>query len=420
MRLWTALSACFGRSLGHRTTAAAAWAAMLALLLSCPCHQAWAVDQPTVEAGEATAQDDEPTASAGKATAESIVGGLSQFSSDENGAVPLPIRVEPASFDEELSNQPDDAEQFSGDPADAKGLWLTRPAPAQAWTIDYRFRSLTHSNTSYEFGTQPEIRPGWAPLSQLNFPLNSCWHGLRVGLERPTWTIHCEWLTPQRNVEGLMSDYDWAPPNSDGSFTDLSYSKTRWTDGQMLDFGAELKWTDRFFTLPIEVWPTGGFRWQRFDMMCYDTTVFKFDNQWRNPPVFVGGDALSYNQQYYIGYIGGQLRTSLHLNPLPPIALTFQGDWGYTGAYGLDHHLAQGDRYTSETASGGAWHVGLTAEAPLTKRLSVGVQADYMEISTHGTHHWYQASKGVDESWSYGESTWSNQTAITAFLRLRI
>ena len=181
------------------------------------------------------------------------------------------------------------------------------------------------------------------PLESAQLPVdNSSWHGLEVGLEKPTWGMHFEWLMPQQGIHGSMADFDWQFP--DAGFTDLGFTQERWTEGQMLDLGLEFQLTKRFFTLPIEVWPSGGFRWQRFDIMCYDLTQVKYDNIWLDPPYTQSGNIISFNQQYYVAYIGGQLRAKLETGATQPIAVTFQGDWGYVDAYNMDHHIAIGER----------------------------------------------------------------------------
>ena len=141
------------------------------------------------------------------------------------------------------------------------------------------------------------------------------------------------------------------------------------------------------------------------------------------------GDMITFKQEYSIGYLGAQLRGRLETRILPPIAWTLQGDWGYTQANNVDHHLSGYEdygihQYAMEDTHGDCWHVSLTAEALFCRdRFSIGLQADYMEISTTGTHHWLvirRHTTPVDETWTNGVSVSSCQTAITAFLRLRI
>ena len=296
---------------------------------------------------------------------------------------------------------------------------MTTQPRCRDWTIDYRVRALCSSTTSYEFGTLAPPPAGHAPLSRLDFSLNSLWHGLEIGLERETWGVHFEWLMPQQGIQGNLGDFDYLIP--DAKFTDLGLMQERWIEGQMLDLGLEFRLTERFFTLPIEVWPAGGFRWQRFDIMNYDLVQFKLNNQWLDPPLTQTGNIISFNQQYYVVYIGGQLRSRLESAKLPPLELTFQGDWGHAEAYNVDHHLIrEGDRFTMETTHGDSWHVSLIAEMPVSERLSFGFQVDYMQIRTHGKHQLLNVPEHQDQTWDNGVSVSSDQTGLTAFVRLRM
>ncbi len=288
------------------------------------------------------------------------------------------------------------------------------------WYIDYRARSLSSSFTSYQFGTPDPPPAGWTPLSKLDFSLNSMWHGLEVGLEKPNWAAHVEWLTPmERGIPGNLEDYDWMIPNE--TFTDLGVTRQRWTDGQMLNFCLEIQLWDNIFGVPIEFWPAGGFRWQKFDIMCYDYVQVKEGGIWPPDPYSYPGDVLTFNQQYYMCYLGGQFHTILGCPEILPIDLKFQGDWGNVQAFNIDHHLLrEGDRYTIESTHGDSWHISLTAEAPLRKSLSLGFQADYLQIRTHGKHRLLNEPLGIDETWDNGVRNQSNQTWLTVFARIRI
>lgn len=292
------------------------------------------------------------------------------------------------------------------------------PSPAlltpRTWTIDYRFRSFIDSQTSYEVGTNQFPPQGWAPLSMLRFPLDSSWHGLQVGVEKPDWAVHVEWLTPiSRVIHGDLADYDWDPPNPDGSFTDLGNMHETWTDGQMITLDLERKLSDHFFGLPVELWPIVGFRWQRFDLTAYDLDQVKFGNQWTS--IRVPGDIITFNQQYYMAYVGGQLRKTFYIAETRPIHLTFQGDWGYTWAYHTDHHLL-GDFYGLEADQGSSWHIAFTVEVPLNQYVSCGVQADYLNIRTTGTD--WEIGRPTPGPRTNGVTSYSDQTSLTVFLRL--
>lgn len=293
------------------------------------------------------------------------------------------------------------------------------PEATGSWTIDYRVRQFYESRTSYEFGT-PELPPdGWTPLSRLCFPLDSTWHGLDVGIDRPNWELHLSWLTPmERTIHDEMEDYDWMIPGQD--FTDLGLTKERWLDGQMLDLGLNFRlWNDPF-DWPVELWGTAGFRWQRFNLMCYDLAQVKWDDEWLSPPYTAAGDVISFKQEYSMGYLGGQLRTVLFTVARRPVRVILQGDWAATSARNVDHHLLrEGDRYTIENTHGSSWHLGLTADVPVTRRLEVGMAIDYLQIHTRGHHRLLNEPLDVDYTWDHGVRVWSDQTWLTAFARLR-
>jgi hypothetical protein len=296
--------------------------------------------------------------------------------------------------------------------------WLTANGWG-CWTIDYRYRALASSGFTSTFGTSTPPPAGYAPLSQLNFPLNSSWHGLRIAADKPTWCAHFEWMAAQESMDGQFSDYDWrfAPPPTPGpTYTDLGFADQRFVDGQMIDLGLDFLWRDCNFNLPIEIWPTFGFRWQRFNITGFNGTQVKFNNQSLNPPDEFPGDVITFNQQFYTTYLGGQFRARVRT-----VLLTFQADWGYTWGYNIDHHLLRdGDRFTMEATHGSSWHLGFTAEVPVSQHLSFGFQVDHLQIWTTGSHHLQNLPLGDDSTWGNGVSVSSNQTSLMAFLRFRL
>lgn len=303
-------------------------------------------------------------------------------------------------------------------------VWSDAPAPPvrQIWTVDYRARQMLDSSTSYEFGNLPWDPDGaFAPLSKLDFELDGLWHGLQVGVELPGWRLHFEWLMPmQESIDGQMADYDWnifAPTDDPTRLDSLTLSSQRWIDGQMLELGTEFKLTDSFLGSPVEIWPTAGFRFQRFDIAAHGISVIV-------PPVgplpvYDGVDVLTFSQQYYVGYFGTQLRGTVLLGRIP-IDMSLQVDGGPTAGYNVDHHLLrEGDRFTIEETRGGAFHAGFMAEAHLTGRFSVGFQADHMQIRTTGTHRLLNVPEGHDLTWDNGVVVKSSQSTLTAFVRYR-
>lgn len=93
---------------------------------------------------------------------------------------------------------------------------MTQPPGPQFWTIDYRIQQMFDSRTSYQFGTPPGFVPQYAPVSKLDWSLDSTWTGLRVGVQKPNWDVHFEWLTTMgQGINGNMEDRDWNGPNQD-------------------------------------------------------------------------------------------------------------------------------------------------------------------------------------------------------------
>ncbi|MHB8898250.1 MAG: hypothetical protein ACYC6Y_05845 [Thermoguttaceae bacterium] len=291
-----------------------------------------------------------------------------------------------------------------------------------AWSVDYRVRSMFDSSTSYQFGTPPGYVDGdFAPLSKLDFALDSTWHGLEVELRKPTWQIHFEWLTPvQPEVDGVLADYDWNidfPQNDPQRLDSLTHSSQRWNDGQTLELGAEGLLTDHLFNLPIEVWPMAGFRFQRFDLTASNLSYLV---PAAGPVAELDGvDVIAFNQQYYAGYFGGQIRVARFVGRTP-IELAFEGDGGPAAGYNVDHHLLrEGDRFTMERTHGAAWHVALIADAFLTRHLGAGIRADYLEIRTGGTHRLLNEPLDMDVTWDNGVLVNSSQFSLTAYLEAR-
>ncbi len=193
-------------------------------------------------------------------------------------------------------------------------FWTTAPA-ATSWTIEYRIQQMFDSRTSYQFGTPPQFGPPqYAPVSKLDWSLDSTWTGLRVGVQKPNWDVYFEWLTAMgQGINGNMDDFDWSGPNTDPA--SLSSSPERWNDGQKVEIEAEYKWWKCVLGVPVELWPLVGFRFQRFDMTAHDGDQLINDGTLGPgiPPVGYHwtGDMGTFNQQYYMGYAGAQLRAAI-------------------------------------------------------------------------------------------------------------
>ncbi len=289
--------------------------------------------------------------------------------------------------------------------------------PCREWYVEGEIQRM-YGYTSYQFGTDPTDRSPvapYAPLSKLNFSLDSDWVGLKVGVKRCDWDVHFEWLTPMtRAIDGFMSDYDWNiynPRNDADRLDSLTHSGERWNDGQKIELEADYKYSDCILGMPIEVWPLAGFRFQRFDITAYniDTIV--------GPLAPYTGDVITFNQQYYMGYIGAQFRRSIVRECRRPIDLMFQVDYGGVGGYNVDHHLLRtpAPRYTFESTGGDQIHFSLDGNIPINCHLNAGLKVDYLRIRTTGTHR--LTEPGTDETWNNGVLVKSEQTALTAYLQ---
>jgi hypothetical protein len=289
--------------------------------------------------------------------------------------------------------------------------------PCRYWYIEPEIQQM-FGYTSFQFGGSSPLTGPYTPISKLDYSLDSTWTGLRVGVQRCNWDIHFEWLTPMvRSIDRGMKDYDWNiddPRNDPTRLDSLSHSKTRWNDGQKLELEADYKYSDCILGMPVEVWPLAGFRFQRFGITAYGAEQLIPPDG----PFAFQGDVLTINQQYYMGYIGFQLRRTIERECRAPINLAFQFDWGGTAGYMVDHHLIRTDIpgfSTVENTGGDTVHVALRGDIPLNCHWNLGLQADYYRIRTTGTIT--QLSNGVPfYAGDYGVLVKSEQTDITAYL----
>lgn len=299
-------------------------------------------------------------------------------------------------------------------------LDVATPTAGRGWNVDYRVRRLFNSSTSYEFGTPLEFPDPFAPLSRLTFALDSTWHGLQLGWERRTWRLRCEWLTPmQQQIDGVMADYDWnidEPTNDPSRLDSLTHSSLRWNTGHMLDLGGEFMLRDTLFGSRVEFWPTGGFRFQRFDITAYD---LYFLVPAYGPDLSLSAvDVLTFDQRYYVGYFGGQLRRRWTVGQIP-IDVQLQADMGPAAGHNIDHHLLrEGERYTIQETRGIAWHLGLNLDVRLTRYVGLGLQADYAELRTTGSHRLLNEPLDMDWTWTNGVVVASDQLSLAGYLRV--
>ena len=117
------------------------------------------------------------------------------------------------------------------------------------------------------------------------------------------------------------------------------------------------------------------------------------------------GDVITFNQQYYMGYIGAQFRRSIVRECRRPIDLMFQVDYGGVGGYNVDHHLLRtpAPRYTFESTGGDQIHFSLDGNIPVNCHLNAGLKVDYLRIRTTGTHRLTEPGTDDLEQWRVGK-----------------
>jgi len=284
-------------------------------------------------------------------------------------------------------------------------------------SIDLSIQRLVASHTSYEFGNP--FPPNQAPLSRLEFPLDSWWAGaeLRANLSRFSVGLGA-FTNLSREIDGRMYDSDWDSEEEPDRKTFFSESLCRLEPSYMLRADVDLKTSDLLGTPEwLDLRPVAGARRQRFSLVTHDGTQWDLTGQ--TPPVSLPGDGIAFEQVYSHYFLG--LRAGFDLGRpagLKRLAALLQVDWAYVEGRNRDHHvLREGERYTYEDTSGHAWHGSIALKAGLTEHVSLVADADFLTIETRGTHRLVNVPLGIDFSFSDGVKAWSVQNRYS--LRLR-
>jgi hypothetical protein len=95
--------------------------------------------------------------------------------------------------------------------------------------------------------------------------------------------------------------------------------------------------------------------------------------------------------------------------------MLFQLDWAYVDGENWDHHLLRGQRFTMEETSGDAWHGAAELSAGLTKEVSLSFAADFLMLSTTGSHRLLIPGI-IDYQFSNGVRVWSEQVSFSLTL----
>lgn len=274
------------------------------------------------------------------------------------------------------------------------------------------------SHTSYEFGN-PEA-PYQAPLSRLEFPLDSWWVGAKMRAGFPRFSIGVEALTTaSKAAEGHMQDSDWEDNARPTTLSIYSESPCRLSTSWIVSTDVDLKISD-WIGLPswFDLRPLVGFRWQEFQFTAHDGLQV-YPGYPGMAPDPLPGDAIGFEQTYWQYYAGARAGIELPKPAmLKSLTALLQLDWGYVEAQNTDHHLLRGKRYTLEETTGDALHGSVGLAAGLTERLTLSLDGDFLRINTTGTHRWLDQnfSPVIDEQWSHGVKVWSEQNRLSLTL----
>lgn len=282
-----------------------------------------------------------------------------------------------------------------------------------------KIKRLFESHTSYEFGYP--IEPVYAPLSRLEFPLDSWWGGIEAGVKLGRFSLSAEWFTNlSKETEGRMKDSDWDDPDDPTLRTIYSESENRLEPSYMLTVQADAEVAD-LLGLPrwLGLQPLAGFRRQDLNMVTHDG--MQYDTLDPDNPLPLPGDGIAFSQTYAHYFVG--LRTALDAEEaagMRGLSLFAQVDWAYVEGHNRDHHLLRpGYRMTYENTYGDAWHAALRLCKAFTEAMALELEAEYLRIRTSGTHRLVNTLYDLDLSWSNGVRVWSDQADVSLSLVYR-
>lgn len=302
---------------------------------------------------------------------------------------------------------------------------LPRPVPAADetdWQVTLKTRFMFNSHTSYEFGNP------YAPyqrLSRLEFPMESVWVGAAARRRLGRASLGLEYLTSLADHEsGVMKDSDWDDESVPTRRTIYSESKCRMGPSIQLNADLDLELAD-LVRLPeaVSLRPVVGFRWQHLQFVAHDGVQYTY-GQWGEPLTAdtMAGDGISFEQNWYQYFAGLRLGYTWDRPPLLRwIRFDAQGDWSYVEGGNLDKHLLRGNRTTRERTVGHAWHATAGVTLGLTARLGLGLEWEYLSLTSTGSHRWKQVSGDsvMAMSWSHGVRVWSEQSSLSLKLDYR-
>jgi outer membrane protease len=286
----------------------------------------------------------------------------------------------------------------------------------QKWRAAAVIERGVRSHTSYEFGNPFE--PYQAPLSRLEFPLNTWWGGVELRRDFSRGSLGGLLLTNlTQNTDGFMQDWDWENEDAPSQATTYSASRCRVEPSFQARFDFDLKVSD-WLGLPvgIDIRPVVGFQWQRFNFMAHD------GNQWSyfppEPPMELVGNSIHFRQDYQLYFLGVKASYAWKnaADALPATLFLFCW-WAYAKADNEDHHMLHpGFRLTLEKSTGSAWFFSGGTRAHLSRNVSAVLEASYLTIRTTGTHRLVNEPFTTDFRFDHGVKVWSEQATLAVRL----
>jgi len=282
------------------------------------------------------------------------------------------------------------------------------------WSAELKVKRFFSSHTSYEFGN-PEP-PYQAPLSRLEFPMNTWWVGGEFRRRFPRFSVGLEVFgSIPMESDLVFKDSDWSNDAHPDVKDIYSEAQCRVEPSYMVRGDVDLKIAD-WVGLPVwfDLRPVVGVRWQNLNFLVHNG-VQVYPAPWDNtPPDPYPGDCIRFEQTYWQYFLG--LRMSYDLGRHVRVSrLKLQGqlDWANIQGDNKDRHLLrQGNRWTYEKTSGTAWHASLGIKHGLTKNINAGLEMEYLRIHTTGSHQWVHDVGNANESWVNGVSVWSEQMSV--------
>lgn len=279
-------------------------------------------------------------------------------------------------------------------------FWFPQPCSAAndtPWVVEWKTKIMFNSHTSYEFGNP--FSPFQAPLSRLEYPMNSIWTGASVRRDLDRFSVGIEYLSTAANqYSGQMKDSDWDDDTTPKRLSVYSASATRMHPSFQLSADVDMQVRDWLHLPPaVDLRPVVGLRWQQLRFTMHDGAQYEYATDGSiSQTDMLPGDVLRFKQNWYHLFTGLRLGYTWDNPPLlHRIKLNSQWDWSYVQGRDKDDHLLRGDRVTRDDTVGHAWHAMVGVAFGLTEQLDLGVEVERLRIRTAGWHRHIDTTNSI-------------------------